>query len=165
MTFRQLEFALLQIIQQVDELLEAIQIMIQAKLPVNLTKLTALHNILRNVSLHLPENYEQIVGTRTENFHLYYDLIIVSVVGKVRCVKFIMNIPLKTANRHFNLYKIIVLQTRISEDNFVKYFVECSFFGLSDNQHDYFLFKEADLNRCNMNSIVICPGDVAIYNR
>jgi hypothetical protein len=57
------------------------------------------------------------------------------------------------------------LPTRISEDKFVKYHVEHPYFVLSDSQHDYFLFTEADSNRCSMNSIVICPADVAIYNR
>lgn len=55
---RQLEFALLKLIQQIDELLSAIQCMIQGKLPMNLINSTTLHNILRNVSLHLPQGYD-----------------------------------------------------------------------------------------------------------
>ena len=65
---RQLEFALLRLIQQRDELFE-VQCMIQGKLPVKLINPTTLHNILRNVSLHLTEGYELILGTQMKNIH------------------------------------------------------------------------------------------------
>ena len=50
LVIRQLEFALLRLIQQLNELFEVVQCMIQGKLPVKLINPTALHNILRNVS-------------------------------------------------------------------------------------------------------------------
>ena len=47
MTFRQLELAVLQLTQQLDELMDAIQFVIMRKLPVNLINPTSLHNILK----------------------------------------------------------------------------------------------------------------------
>jgi len=77
------------------------------KLPINLKNSTTLHNMLKkNVSLHLPENCELIAGTRIENIHLYYDLITVAAIGDAQHIKIILNVHLKTANRHFVLYKI-----------------------------------------------------------
>jgi len=61
--------------------MDAIQVIIMEKLPVNLINPTTLHNILKNVSLHLPENYELIAGARIENIHLYYYFITVAVIG------------------------------------------------------------------------------------
>ena len=75
-----------------------------------------------------------------------------------------MNIPLKTANGHFILYKTIALPTRISDDKFVKYVFDYPYFGLDKNQHDYILLSEADLLRCKTSSITICSADVAIYH-
>jgi hypothetical protein len=40
---------------------------------------------------------------------LYYQLAKVTLVGNAHGIKIIINIPLKTANQHFSLYKIIVL--------------------------------------------------------
>jgi hypothetical protein len=120
---------------------------------------------LRNVSLHLPEGYQLIAGTRLENIYLYYDLITVSVIGNVHCVKFILNVPLKTVNRQFNLYKISVLPTKSSEDKFISYSVDFQYFGISTDQHDYFLSTEADLLRCITSQIIACPADVAINNK
>jgi hypothetical protein len=99
MTIRQLELAVLQQTQQLD----AVQSIIIGKLPVNLMNPTTLHNILKNFSLHLPENYELIARARIENIHLYYDFITVATIGDAHHIKIILNVPLKTANRHFVL--------------------------------------------------------------
>jgi hypothetical protein len=55
MTIRMLELALLQVNFQIYELFAALQIMMQGKLPLSLITPATSHNILRNVSLHLPE--------------------------------------------------------------------------------------------------------------
>jgi len=118
------------------------------KLPINLINPTALHNILKNVSLHLPENYELIERARIENIHLYYDLITVAAIRDAHHIKIILNVPLKTANRHFVLYKILALPTRIFNDTFVQYLPEFLLFGIDTVQHNCFLFTEAELSRC-----------------
>jgi hypothetical protein len=161
---RQLEFTLLHLIQRVDELFAAIQHVIQGKLSVNLINPTTLHDILRNVSLHLPEGYELISGTRAENIHLYYNLITVTVLGNIHSVKIVIHVPLKTVDRHFTIYKLFVFPTRISDNKFVKYSTEFPYFGLSDNQHDFVLLTEAGMSHCKNNDITVCPADVAIYN-
>ena len=101
---RQLEFALLLMIQQINELLGTIQSVLQGKLPINFINSATLQRILRDVSLHLPEGYELITGTRMDNIHLYYELVTVTMVGNAHGLKLIMTIPLKTANQHFALY-------------------------------------------------------------
>jgi len=83
---------------------------------------------LKNFTLHLSENYELIAGARIENVHLYYDLITVAAIADTHHIKIILNVPLKTANRHFVLYKILDLPTRIFNDTFVQYLPEFLFF-------------------------------------
>jgi hypothetical protein len=46
---------------------------------------------------------------------LYYQLATVTLVGNAHGIKNIINIPLKTANQHFSLYKIIVLPVECLE--------------------------------------------------
>jgi hypothetical protein len=112
------ELAVLQLTQQLDELMDAIQYIIMGKLPVNLINPITLQNILKNVSLHLSENYELIAGARKENIHLYYDLITVAAIGDAHHIKIILNVPLKTTNCYFVLYKILALPTRTFNDTF-----------------------------------------------
>jgi len=112
----------------------------------------------KDVSLHLPENYELIAGNKLENIHSYFDLAEVTAVGDIHCIKLIINIALKSANRHFLLYKTIALPTRICGDKCV---FDNPCFGLDRNQHDCILLTEANLIRCIASSITICPANMA----
>jgi hypothetical protein len=161
---RQLEFALLRMIQQVSDLLSAVQTVLHGKLPMNFVNPTTLQNLLRNVSLSLPQGYELIAGTRADTLHHYYELARTTLIGNAHGIKILVNVPLKTASQQFTLYKIIALPSRVSSNNFAKYVIDHTYFGLDHSQRDYILVSEAYLNRCTANSITLCPADIAIYN-
>jgi len=91
---RQMAFTLLQLTQQLGEIFDAIQLAISGSLSMKLISPSSLQNILRNVTLHLPEGYELIAGTRTENIYQYYKLSIVSIVANFHCIKPIITFPL-----------------------------------------------------------------------
>jgi hypothetical protein len=55
---RQLEFSLLQLTQETDKLFNSIQSDIQRKLSIELVNTVVFQDILRNISLHLPETYK-----------------------------------------------------------------------------------------------------------
>jgi len=93
MAVRQLQFALLQLTHQVDNLLVAIQCAIQGNLSVKLIDPFTLQNILRNVTLHLPDGYKMIPGTKTENTHQYYEIAKVTVAATAHCVQLITSVP------------------------------------------------------------------------
>jgi hypothetical protein len=113
-SIRRLEFTLLQIIQQVTDLLNAVQLAIQGTLSIKLISPLVLQNILRNVTLHLPQGYKLIAGTSIQDIHSYYDLATVSVVANAHCINIVLSIPLKSANRYFALFKIVTLPTYIN---------------------------------------------------
>ena len=120
---RQLEFAVLQLTQQLDELLVATQSILLGKLLIALINHPILLNSLRNISVNLSENYDLVAGTQQGNVHLYYDLIIVSVIGNAHILNMVMIIPLKTASQHFTLHKLTVLPTTFSETNLLSMFM------------------------------------------
>jgi hypothetical protein len=68
---RELEYSLLHLTHQVDELLMAVKHSLFGKLPMTIFSPNILHSILRKISLCLPENYELIAGTKFENIRLY----------------------------------------------------------------------------------------------
>jgi len=109
---RQLEFTLFQLVLQIDDLFNVVQCAMHG-LSIKLVNLIVLQSILRNVTLALP-GYELIAGTNIENIHLYYDLTAVSIVANTHCMNLLLHIPLKSANRHFTLVKVITLPTHIS---------------------------------------------------
>jgi hypothetical protein len=64
MIIRQLEFAILKLTQQINDIMDAMQYVLLCKLPINLLNPVTLYNILKNVSLRLPEGYELIAGRK-----------------------------------------------------------------------------------------------------
>jgi len=133
-TIRQLEYALMQMILRTYELFTAIQYVVLGKLPMNLINPTTLQNILRNVSLQLPGGFDLILSTKTEKIHLYYEKIKVTAVANIHGIKLIVNVALKTASQQFTLYKISVLPTRISNNNFVQYSIDFPCFAIDISQ-------------------------------
>jgi hypothetical protein len=158
MAIRQLEFDLMQLSQQLDDLSTAIQCIISGKLPVRFIDPATLQNILRNVTLKLPDGYELIVGTKTENIHLYYQLANVSMVANANYIKLIVNVPLRTPANHFALYKIITLPERVSVVKFIQYSVEFSYLGLQTGQRGYILLSQTEFNQCDKGDVTLCPA-------
>ena len=161
---RELEFALIQLTHQVDELQMAVQHSLSGKLSMSILGPNVLHSILRNISLCLPENYELIAGSKFENIYLYYQLIKVTAVGNAHGIQLILEVPLKTESQSFTLYRIIALPTPVFNDTFAKFELEYEYFGLSRSQRDYVLMTSADLQKCNAGRITICPADRALYD-
>ena len=164
MHIRQLEFGLLQLTQQMDKLFNSLQCAIQGKLSVELVNPFVFQDILRNVSVHLPEGCELVAGTNINNIHLYYEIIKVSVLANTHGIYLVLNIPLQTANCHFTLFRTITLPVRVTFDKFIQYSVDFMYFRLQHSQQSYILLSEASFNRCNKGSIVICPTDISIYD-
>jgi len=145
-------------------MLVAVQHILLGKLLITIVNPKILHNILCNISLFLPENYELAAGTRLENIYSYYDLIKIAVVGSLHNVKLIMYVPNKTANQHFTLYRIIGLPNRIGNDKFVLYQIDFPYFVIGSSQRDYALLTETELQQCTSSTVTICPVSTAFYD-
>jgi hypothetical protein len=152
---RELEYALLQLTRQADELLTAVQVTLSGKLPLSLISPHLLNNILRNIFLCLPENYELIAGTKFDSIHEYYELIKIT-------IKLLLEFPLKTESQRFTLFRIIVLPVLIINDTFAVYQLENDYFGLSHNQRNFILMTEVDVQKCDTSSVTICLADRAL---
>ena len=68
---RQLEFALMKLEISIDELIDALQFVLLGKGPLNLVKPNVLREMLKNVTLVLPEGTEMIAGLNLNNMYLY----------------------------------------------------------------------------------------------
>jgi hypothetical protein len=156
-----MEFSLLQLTVQIDELNMAIQNTLVGKLPVAILKPSVLHEVLKNISLLLPENFELVAGIKIENIHMYYELIKASIIGDVHGLKLVMEIPLETAGHIFTIYRMIASPTKIFNDTFAKYKLVSDFFVLANGQRDYLLMTEADARNCTTGSVTVYPAGKA----
>jgi hypothetical protein len=131
--------------------------------PSTLVSPDTLNNILVNISRYLPENYEWFAGSKFENLYLHYDMVKVAIVGDTHNIRLILNVPLKTANRNFVLYKLIAFPMPVLNNTFVLYKPNYLYFGFNEFQHSYALFTEAEINCCIGGSVAVCPADKAVY--
>jgi hypothetical protein len=161
---RQLEFAVLQLTQQLDELMDAVQCALLGKLSISAVNPRILRDILTNVTVHLPEGYELLAGTRTKNIYMYYDLAEVTVVGDLHRIQLVIHVPLKTANHVFELYKIVALPARISDQKLVEIRLDYGYFAIDHVQRNYILFTDMELRDCMRGSITVCHADRAVYS-
>ena len=93
--------------------------MIQGNLPVELIDTRTLQNILRNVTLQLPDGFELIFGPKTENLDQYFQITKVAVIANMHRVKLLISLHLKASHQLFTLHRIITLPERISSDRFI----------------------------------------------
>ena len=67
---RQLEFALMKLEISTDELIDALQFVLLGKIPLNLVKPNVLREMLKNVTMVLPEGREMIARLNLNNMYL-----------------------------------------------------------------------------------------------
>ena len=75
-----------------------------------------------------------------------------------------MYVPIKTANQHFTVYRIIGLPNRIGKDKFVLYQIDFPYFAIGSSQRYYVLLTDTELQRCTTSTVTVCPVSTAFYD-
>ena len=134
------------------------------RLSIKLVNPIVLQNILRNVTLGLPESYGLIVSTDIENIHLYYDFNALSILANTHCINLLLHILWKSSHFHFILFKVITFPTLLSSDTFAHYILDFAYYGLQVSQCAYLMLTEAEYSNCKKKgSITICPAVTPVY--
>ena len=94
----------------------------------------------------------------------YYDMIQAMVLADVHSFKLLLNVPLKTVNKHFELYEIVEFPTQLFKNTFAKFVVEEDYFAINFLQRTYFTMSSADILKCKGKEILICPVSKAVYS-
>jgi len=162
---RQLEFALTQLEISIDEFVDAMHYVHLGKTPLNLVSPNTLRELLKNVTLILPEGYELIAGLGPNNVYLNYEVIQAIMLADLHSFKLLLNVPLKTVNRQYELYKMIALPTRILNKTYAQFEIGNDYFGISLLQDTYLTLSEVDILKCRGEDIKICPANQAVYSR
>jgi len=75
-----------------------------------------------------------------------------------------MYVPIKTANQHFTVYRIIGLPNRIGKDKFVLYQIDFPYFVIGSSQRDYALLTETELQQCTSSTVTVCPVSTGFHD-
>jgi hypothetical protein len=123
-----------------------------------------LREMLKNVTLILPDGYDLIAGLRLNNVYLYYVVIEATMLADIHSFKLVLNVPLRSMNRQYNLYRMVALPTHISNNTFVQFEIEKDYFGVDLLQRNYLTLTEMDIVKCTGKDIMICPANHAVYS-
>ena len=115
---RQLEFTLTQLELQVNKILDAFFALVTGRLPPNLLQPDALHNVLTNVTLNLPEGLNLIVGSRYADLPWYYQNVQAALLADVDGFLLVMNFPLTSVDRNYEIYEVIAFPFKIANTTY-----------------------------------------------
>ena len=147
----------------VDELTDALQFVLLGKVPLNLIGPNMLREMLKSVAMVSPERYELIAGLSPNNMFLYYEMVQAMVLADAHIFNLVFYVPLKTVNRHFELFKIAVFPARIFNNTYAKFVVEKEYFAINLLQRTYFTMSSTEISKCKGKHVMICPASQAVY--
>ena len=159
---RQLEFTLTQLELQVNKILDAFFALVTGRLPPNLLQPDALHNILTNVTLNLPEGLNLIVGSGYADLPWYYQNVKSALLADVDGFLLVMNFPLTSVDRNYEIYETIAFPFKIANSTYWRYQLESRYLALNLFHKTYLAMGENMFEQCRGQSVKVCPADVAV---
>jgi hypothetical protein len=162
---RELEFPLIQAEIHIDEMMTALQAIMIGKIPVNLITPRVLQNIIKNVSLSLPDDYDLVAGSEFGQMTWYYELIQVNIMTSSRGFIMILSTLLKDEHRRFETYKIHSCFSKLSKQTFVRYNIAYDYFAMNVPQRTHFTMTEAELLRCKGHGNKVCQSNHPVYSK
>ena len=159
---RQLEFTLMQLELQVDELLGALQVLLLGKIPVNLITFAHLYDVLKNVTLRLPEGYELVFGAQPGSTPWYVKYVKAAMLADLHSFYVIMYFPLTSFDRTYQLYKAVTFPTYLMNGTYVSYVLDAEYVATNMHRQAWFTLSERELKLCDGDNMKVCPANKAI---
>ena len=103
---REIEMAILELKLSVIQLQEAIDVTSLGQLSSVLIHPFNLSVILQQVSLQLPAGLSMLTGLTVQEMYVYYTIATVHAVATSKNIRLFVEIPLKAADRYFELYQV-----------------------------------------------------------
>jgi len=123
-----------------------------------------LQDRLKNVALVLQEGYELTVGLSSNNVYLYYKVIQTAMLADMHSFKLVLDVLIKTVIRQYELYKTVVLPTRIFSNTYAWFEIGENYFAINFLQRTNLTLSEEDASKCRGEHITICPANQAVYS-
>jgi len=159
---RQLEFSLTQLELQINELLEAVQILVTGKFPPRLIQFNVLQDILRNVTLNLPQGYELVMGTQFNNMPWYVKHVKAALLADLNSYMLVLYFPFTMADRKYELFKVIAFPLRILNTTHVRFGLDTEYFAISTLRQFYISLSEREMRQCEGDNVMVCPANKAV---
>jgi hypothetical protein len=153
---RQLEFALTRLQASLDQMLVALQFTLSSRVPANLLPPPIFRDILANITLGLPENFELAGGSQHHDLAWFYVAVTATVVASPTGFWLALAFPLKDVSAQFELNK---------DYTYVVLHLEKRYLAINVAQNSRLDLSESDLKRRREHTdFMICPADHSVLN-
>jgi hypothetical protein len=143
--------------------MKALQAALLGKLPVNIVSPTVLQNILRNVTLSLPENYALAVDSDSKGLGWYYSYVQTALISTTNGFLLVLAVPIRDVYRRYELFKLYNFPREVTNGTFLSYNVEKNYLAVQALHHNFVLLSDEELAKCPGREPQICAVTEAVY--
>jgi hypothetical protein len=160
---REIETAILETKLSITQLQESLEVTSIGKLSSVLIKPHNLSSILQQVSLQLPAGLSMLTGLTVEEMYVYYTVATVHAVATPTSIRLLIDIPLKAADRYFELYQVHSLPfLHKGIGKFVMVDEAFTYLAVAENRQFFAIMTPYMLARCTQDLYTVCPSDLVL---
>jgi hypothetical protein len=160
---REIEMAIFEMKFNLKQLQESLYVTSAGKLSSVLINPYNLSAILQRVSLQLPVGLSMLTGLTVEEMSAYYTVATVHAVATSKNIRLFVDIPLKAADRYFELYQVHSLSFfRRGINKFVMFDEEFSYLTVAESRQFFILMTPYILSKCTQDLYTVYPSDMIL---
>lgn len=164
--FRFMDFIIDRAQRELDQLQESIDVTALGRLSHVLVTPSNLTQILKDITMQLPRDISLITVPTLDTIHVYYEIARVHAVATETGIRIFVEIPLKSTDRYFQLFKLQNLpyfNKRLNQ--FVTIEGTYSHIAVSEDKQFYVLYTLEDKLACTTVGRTVCPPTTPVYSK
>jgi len=160
---REIEMAILDLRFSITQMQESLDVTSNGKLSSVLINLYNLSEILQQVSLQLLAGLSMLTGLTIEDMYVYYTIATVHAVATSKSIRLFVDIPLKAADRYFELYQVYSLPFfHKGIGKFVMIDEVFTYLAVAESRQFFAIIPTYMLSRCTQDLYTVCPADMML---
>jgi hypothetical protein len=113
--------------------------------------------------MQLPEGLSMLTGLTVEDMYVYYTVATVHAVATSKNIRLLIDIPLKAADRYFELYQVHSLPFFHKDiGKFVMIDEAFTYLAVAEGRQFFALITPYTLTKCTQELYTMCPSDIVL---
>jgi hypothetical protein len=159
---REIELFMFELKFSLVQLQESLDLTSVGKLSSTLINPHNLTELLQQVNLHLPKGTSMLTGLTVEDMYMYYAVPSVHVTATSESIILFTDIPLKAADRYFELYQAHSLPFYHKEiRTFIRIAEPFAYLAMAEDRQFFTIMTNEMLVKCTTDFYTICPSNLA----
>jgi len=160
---REIEMAILHLRFSITQMQESRDVTSNGKLSSVLINPYKLSEILQQVSLQLPVGLSMLTGLTVEDMYVYYAISTVHAVATSESIRLFIDIPLKAADRYFELYQVHSLPFFHKEiGKYIMIDEAFTYLAVAESRQFFAVISTHVLSKYTRDLYTVCPADMML---